>query len=59
VRRPASQAAVGLVHPDRGISMRFPRFIQLRIDKSPEDASSPELIAEMYGRQTRRVQAAG
>lgn len=52
---PVHQAAVGLVHPSRGISMRFPRFIQERTDKKPEDASSPSDIADLFQQQNRKL----
>ncbi|KAI0051832.1 DNA ligase [Auriscalpium vulgare] len=45
---PVSVAARGLVSDSRGLSLRFPRFLKTREDKSPEQASTPDFLAGMY-----------
>ncbi|MFP3201856.1 MAG: ATP-dependent DNA ligase [Sulfolobus sp.] len=45
---PQHTCCKGEVSKDAGLSIRFPRFIRWRDDKSVEDATTPHEILEMY-----------
>ena len=54
-RSPTYLAALGLIDDERGLSMRFPRFLKVREDKSIEEASTSDFLAELFRKQERRV----
>ncbi|KAL8912966.1 MAG: hypothetical protein Q9171_002165 [Xanthocarpia ochracea] len=50
-KSPTYLAAIGLVSADRGLSMRFPRFLKVREDKGIDEASTSEFLAELWRKQ--------
>ncbi len=53
---PIHTCCYGWAKSGAGISIRFPRFIRWRPDKSPEDATTTKELYEMYLRQLRKLE---
>lgn len=51
---PTYTAAIGLVSDERGLSLRFPRFLRVREDKSIEEASTSDHLASLWRKQVER-----
>lgn len=45
---PVYTAAAGMADPDKGIALRFPRFLRARDDKSAEQATNTQQVFDMY-----------
>ena len=56
---PTYTAAIGLVSEERGLSMRFPRFLKVREDKGIEEASTSDFLAGLYRKQEARMKVEG
>lgn len=56
---PTYTAAIGLVDEDRGLSMRFPRFLKIREDKSIDEASTADFLAELWFKQEAKCGCSG
>ncbi|KAI9652426.1 MAG: hypothetical protein M1829_001655 [Trizodia sp. TS-e1964] len=52
---PVYNAARGLVSEERGLSLRFPRFLRKRDDKGVEEASTISDLAGLWHKQENRV----
>ena len=58
-KSPTYLAAIGLVDEDRGLSMRFPRFLKIREDKGIDEASTADFLAELWFKQEAKGGAGG
>ncbi|KAK4235807.1 ATP-dependent DNA ligase [Achaetomium macrosporum] len=56
---PTYSAAIGLVREDKGLSLRFPRFLRKREDKGIEEASTNEFLAALWRKQEAKAPVAG
>jgi hypothetical protein len=54
---PVYPAAASLLGSERGLSIRFPRFMKLRDDKTFEQATTSDQFAEMYRHQIKEAPA--
>ena len=51
---PTYSAAFGEFKENAGLSIRFPRFIQIRKDKNPEDATTTDELIQMFQNQNKK-----
>lgn len=51
---PTYTAAIGLVSDERGLSLRFPRFLRVRDDKSIDEASTSDYLSLLWRKQVKR-----
>ena len=54
---PTYTAAIGLVSEEKGLSLRFPRFLRKREDKSIEEASTNHFLAGLWRKQEEKTTA--
>ncbi|KAJ4862135.1 ATP dependent DNA ligase domain-containing protein [Trichoderma breve] len=52
---PVYTAAIGLVSDERGLSLRFPRFLKKRDDKTIDEASTNEFLANLWRKQEAKA----
>lgn len=56
---PTYTAALGLVSDERGLSLRFPRFLKVREDKSIDEATTSDYLAYLWRKQSERTKLEG
>ncbi|KAJ5717576.1 hypothetical protein N7488_003222 [Penicillium malachiteum] len=52
---PTYTAAIGLASEERGLSLRFPRFLKVREDKGLDEASSSDYLALLWRKQAEKA----
>lgn len=52
---PTYTAAIGLVSDEKGLSLRFPRFLKKREDKGIDEASTSEFLARLWRKQEEKA----
>ncbi|KAK2628989.1 hypothetical protein QTJ16_002092 [Diplocarpon rosae] len=55
---PTYTAAIGLVSDEKGLSLRFPRFLKKREDKGIDEASTNEFLAGLWRKQEEKAPSA-
>jgi len=55
---PAHSCCKDVIKKGAGISIRFPRFIRWRTDKTPKEATTTKEILEMYRKQLKKIEEA-
>jgi DNA ligase-1 len=55
---PTYTAAIGLVSEEKGLSLRFPRFLKKREDKGIEEASTSVFLAGLWRKQEEKAPTA-
>ena len=56
---PTYTAAIGLASDERGLSLRFPRFLKTREDKGIDEASTRDDLAGLWFKQEARAKVEG
>ena len=56
---PTYPAAIGLVSEERGLSLRFPRFLKVREDKGIDEATTSDYLALLWRKQGEKAVEAG
>jgi DNA ligase 1 len=55
---PIYTAGLGLIRPESGFALRFPKFTgKIRTDKAPEDSTTVQELLEMYQSQVRQFKS--